>query len=332
MGAEWDSLPETPRASGSPIHRRSLTMNSRARFALVAAGIISLLWGCENQTESPSLRVLPFEEAFELEREIELEQPLDTPIVLISGLDQDGEGRIVITDQTEAAVSLFDKEGSLVWRVGRRGEGPGEFRTPIKPRFDRQGRIHVPDRSFMRITVLSPEGDHVRDIPIEKPLTILDFDLMPNGNYLVGGFLLAGGDDVVFEIDSIGALVHQYLPLAEARPAGEPESPAWRYARMPFVGVGSDRILAAVSLLDSLWSISENSGEVSAVAVTPFGYEAPSAPDGPAGGFRWPPGLERADPSSCQPPCRQGFYGPALCSRSVFPRRFNHCRLPRQDR
>jgi len=136
----------------------------------------------------------------------------------------------------------------------------------------------------MRITVLSRNGDHLRDVSVEKPLTILDFDLMPNGDYLIGGFLLTGGDEVVFQIDSTGAVVGQHLPLANARPAGEPESPAWRYARIPFVGVGADRIYGALSLLDSLWSISESSGEASAIAITPSGYEAPVAPEGQSEG------------------------------------------------
>jgi hypothetical protein len=60
-------------------------------------------------------------------------------------------------------ISVFDRNGKLLRRVGMMGTGPGEFRTPHAIEFDSRGELVVADRHNHRIQIVTTDGKFVRE-------------------------------------------------------------------------------------------------------------------------------------------------------------------------
>ena len=66
-------------------------------------------------------------------------------------------GGFVLADWGENSVREYSPSGELLWRVGRRGEGPGEFSSIMDLEFDATGNLLVLDRAS-RVTIVNPSG------------------------------------------------------------------------------------------------------------------------------------------------------------------------------
>ncbi|MDE0358141.1 MAG: hypothetical protein OXN92_10500 [Gammaproteobacteria bacterium] len=87
----------------------------------------------------------------------------------------DGAGNLVVLDVLESRVVVIGPDGQLVRSVGRKGEGPGEFRIIMTLAVWRDGRIAVPDQRHAAIQVFSPEGELERFVRMDeedKPLSM----------------------------------------------------------------------------------------------------------------------------------------------------------------
>ena len=74
----------------------------------------------------------------------------------ISGLAQDGGGRIWVTDAQGNDVRVFEADGRLAYRFGGFGTGPSQFTLPCCLAFDPQGRLWVRDGGNARYSVFQP--------------------------------------------------------------------------------------------------------------------------------------------------------------------------------
>lgn len=81
-------------------------------------------------------------------------------------------GGFVLADFRERSVSEYSPSGELLWRFGRRGEGPGEFSAIVDLEFDASGNLLVLDRAE-RVTVINPSG------------TLVDTEHTPAGNQIL---------------------------------------------------------------------------------------------------------------------------------------------------
>ncbi|HEX7572337.1 MAG TPA: hypothetical protein VF514_04535 [Bacteroidota bacterium] len=54
----------------------------------------------------------------------------DAILYSVSGISVDRRSNVYVTDLLDYSVKKFDKSGACVGKVGRRGTGPGEFRSP----------------------------------------------------------------------------------------------------------------------------------------------------------------------------------------------------------
>jgi 6-bladed beta-propeller len=61
-------------------------------------------------------------------------------------------GRIYVADDLNWRVSIFDRSGRLLRRLGRRGQGPGEFERPWYLAVDRFDSLFVWDGALARIS------------------------------------------------------------------------------------------------------------------------------------------------------------------------------------
>ncbi|XP_078588987.1 E3 ubiquitin-protein ligase TRIM71-like [Branchiostoma floridae x Branchiostoma japonicum] len=73
------------------------------------------------------------------------------------GLAVQSNGRIVITDNEEHCVLLFEADGMLVKKVGRKGEGEEEFDRPAHVCMDRDDNVIVSDSDNFRIQVFDKD-------------------------------------------------------------------------------------------------------------------------------------------------------------------------------
>ncbi|HKK26489.1 MAG TPA: 6-bladed beta-propeller [Gemmatimonadota bacterium] len=101
-----------------------------------------------------------WEEAFRVGGSLE-----DTLLQGPARLAADARG-VWVADPMAGRILRFDHEGRLVRAVGRRGGGPGEFRSMRDLEADPDGRAWVLDRADARVTILDPAGGPGRRIPL----------------------------------------------------------------------------------------------------------------------------------------------------------------------
>lgn len=78
----------------------------------------------------------------------------------------DSELNIYVLDIKNHRLLKFDKEGNFIWKAGRRGQGPGEFRNPFTVKISPSAEICVLDYPF-HIHLFDNQGKYKRTINLE---------------------------------------------------------------------------------------------------------------------------------------------------------------------
>jgi hypothetical protein len=97
------------------------------RIERLAALVLAALAGCTADTTSSEARRL---EVVEDVRIGSIDDP-ETSLTSVRTLRTDGAGRLYSIHSNEPFVRVHDEAGRPVMRIGREGEGPGEFQRPI---------------------------------------------------------------------------------------------------------------------------------------------------------------------------------------------------------
>jgi len=109
----------------------------------------------------------------------------------------DMEGNIYVLDSGNHRLQVFDKNGKYLRTIGKRGQGPGEFNTPLCLQLDDEtGNIFVADYMSMTVIIFEKEGKYIdKDIHHAEPLN--DFYVDSDG-CIWGKFTLPGIDTYRF--------------------------------------------------------------------------------------------------------------------------------------
>jgi hypothetical protein len=67
--------------------------------------------------------------------------------------------RIYVVDDQVPIVRVYDLDGNFIRNLGRRGQGPGEYRNPSLVSADAGGRVFLLDTNLARINVYAPDGE-----------------------------------------------------------------------------------------------------------------------------------------------------------------------------
>jgi tripartite motif-containing protein 71 len=107
-----------------------------------------------------------------------------------SGMAFGSDGRVVISDDFNHRVQIYDKDFNLVTVFGSKGKGDGELTYPRGLAVDSEGSIYVADSWNHRIQKFNSEGGHLRTIggygdgkgEFNEPYDIL---IQPDGGIIV---------------------------------------------------------------------------------------------------------------------------------------------------
>jgi len=102
----------------------------------------------------------------------------------------DAAGNFYVLDGSGPRVAVFDAKGKFLRSLGKKGEGPGEFKMPGRIAVAPDGRVAVFDMALNRITVLDTNGKLVRDQIVPTVVQDMQFDRQGG---LVCAFAAPGG-------------------------------------------------------------------------------------------------------------------------------------------
>ncbi|MXW17453.1 MAG: hypothetical protein F4X60_02865 [Gemmatimonadetes bacterium] len=85
----------------------------------------------------------------------------------------DGAGRLHVFDRQAARISVVDRNGNLHRTLGRRGEGPGEFRNAHWFAVTPGGKVVVADQADRAYEIFDAEGDYERRVRMGEGLEVM---------------------------------------------------------------------------------------------------------------------------------------------------------------
>lgn len=168
-----------------------------------------------------------------------------------------GDGGVVVANAGSAELRFFDSAGRFVRAVGRRGDGPGEWRGPDRVRRLEPDSLLVLDTELGRRDVLAGDGSRQGGTPIRSDV-IFPWDHWVHGPFVVDSPLAPEERGIVAR--------------ALDRIAGDGESDAARLARVTPAG----RIWATdwVSENEPVdWAVYDLDGRRVALVTTPARFE-----------------------------------------------------------
>lgn len=156
-------------------------MRHRACWLFIALVLLAP-WGCSRQpkaTNSPlsssELKALSsarkMEDIFLKTAEIELELTENSAIGVMSDFVRDSKGNLIVADGNQQNnIWIFSSDGHFIQNLGRQGQGPGEYSTPVS-------------------LEVSPEGDILIDDYLGRRLIFYDWDYQYKKQMLIKGLI-----------------------------------------------------------------------------------------------------------------------------------------------
>lgn len=114
---------------------------------------------------------------------------------------------IYFMDPGDFSVKAFSWKGALLWKFGRRGQGPGEFSYPLGIARGAHDELVVYDHGTLRLTTLTRTGVLLRTTQVETLLQALLF--LPDGRFLAQAPFRS---PFIGVFDSLGRLIRN-LPV-----------------------------------------------------------------------------------------------------------------------
>lgn len=98
----------------------------------------------------------------------------------------DLQGNIYILDYGNRRIQKFDTQGKFIKTIGRKGNGPGEYTTPLAFDIDSQGNILVGDASGSKVILFDADGNDLQRITIDRRMeTTMRY--IPDNKIIIGG-------------------------------------------------------------------------------------------------------------------------------------------------
>ncbi len=106
----------------------------------------------------------------------------------IMSVDMLSSGALVVADDMNHRVSVFDSTGEYVGDLGRPGRGPGEFQSPWRIAVDASDTIFIWDAAAARVSVYGPDLEHARDFRVPAHWLINSIVFHDDGDLIVAAY------------------------------------------------------------------------------------------------------------------------------------------------
>ncbi len=90
------------------------------------------------------------------------EGPEEAMLFRPNGMFFDSDGKLYIPDWGNGCVMVYDRDGTFLRRIGRKGSGPGEIQLPAGAYISWAGELVIPDPQNQRTSFFSLEGEFLR--------------------------------------------------------------------------------------------------------------------------------------------------------------------------
>lgn len=246
-----------------------------------SARIVARAGGGEPARPGPGpgdpLAAVAFDSIFRLEERFVLEEPDTALLTEIVDVDVGPDGRIAVPEPAAAQVRVYGPDGTLRRLLGRRGDGPGEFRRPMGVAFGDGGRLWATDADAPRVTRFDTSGyDTVFSLrgayfgsEIEYVRGRLVVFAMRDGE-------APAGDRNLFDVYSPdGERVASLHPLRDVIR----DTPGWITAARSRLTAGRAGIFTADNLLYPIYRWSPRGGLVDSLGTPPPSWVQASKPE-----------------------------------------------------
>lgn len=97
-------------------------------------------------------------------------------------------GTVYVVDRLNYAVAAFSPAGRMLWKVGRKGRGPGEYQLPYRIAVTPAGTLLVYDLGTGDVTTLSQDGRFISRTHLPLRLHFVDDIAVVGSDLLVSGY------------------------------------------------------------------------------------------------------------------------------------------------
>ena len=98
---------------------------------------------------------------------------------LVSSFVVDDEGTIYALDTQDTKVKIYDQSGNFLMLFGQKGQGPGEFDTPVSINFSPDNELVIEDAIGRRLVFFTKKGKFLRNLSMAAQLGVVNV-LMDN--------------------------------------------------------------------------------------------------------------------------------------------------------
>jgi hypothetical protein len=151
-----------------------------------------------------------FEQLYAVTKTIHLVAPDSIPLGDIQSISVTRHGSIAVLDRANPCPTVFDSSGRFLYRLGRSGAGPGEFRNATAVAFDEGHREwSVADGPLRRVHVFGDSGNHIGTTSVSG--RVHGLITLPDREYLL--FLPGrwGIEPLVERVDRSGNVISQFF-------------------------------------------------------------------------------------------------------------------------
>lgn len=159
-------------------------------------------------------------DVFEKPREVQLETKAECAVAEVSDLELDANGNFIIADGWRLRqVFVFTPDGHFIKILGRVGQGPGEYSTPVSVAVNSGGEILVSDYLRNQIIVFDMDFLYQRSLPGKPRIQYFLHVSTKNEIYTYSGAVGPRRHEVfnaIHKLDKDGAEVLSFAPVPQA--------------------------------------------------------------------------------------------------------------------
>lgn len=152
-----------------------------------------------------------------LKLDMEISEAGEVLFESIIDIATDSKNNIYALDRKQKTLYKFAEDGSFLKRIGRQGQGPGEFQSPCSVYIGPDDLIYVLDETNRRIEIFKENCDYLRTIIlIEFPIgNAKKLAVDKKNNVFISGYF-PFNDSILAKYSSKGELIKTYrLPIIE---------------------------------------------------------------------------------------------------------------------